>query len=78
MTSTKNNNNKVEYFLNQQKNKKSLNYNTFSQHSKIQHSIPCAGINMGKMSSHLLSNNSTDIESFLLGISALPIDFFLL
>ena len=70
MASTRNNNKTIEYLLDQQKNKKTLNYNTISQHSKIQHSIPCAGINMGKMSGHLLSNNTTDIESFLLGINS--------
>ena len=60
-----------EYCLRQMSNKHSTNYKTYegSAINKI-NLLPCAGILTGPTPNTVLSKNSTDIESFLLGINS--------
>ena len=71
MASTRNKNMRGEYCLQQVSYKSGYNYNLYE--GKRQNNIalqPCAGINIGQIPANQLSHNSTDIESFLLGINS--------
>ena len=71
MASTRNNNMPGEYCLRQMSNKHSTNYNTYegAGMNKV-NLLPCAGILPGQIHNSILSKNSTDVESFLLGINS--------
>ena len=60
-----------EYCLQQVSYKQGENYNTFKEkRTNPTNLLPCAGIRPGQIPGNVLSKNSTDIESFLLGINS--------
>ena len=71
MASTRNKNMPGEYCLRQMSNKHSTNFMTYEGAGLNSNNfLPCAGILHGKVPNNVLSQNSTDVESFLLGINS--------
>ena len=71
MSSTRNNNMPGEYCLEQISNKQEQNYSTYKgKRTNNIYLLPCAGINPAQVPGNVLSKNSIDIESFLLGINS--------
>lgn len=73
MSSTRNNNCRGDYCLQQKSYKHSADYNNFtnSQYgSAYKNAIPCVGITPSHMPRDVLSKNSVDIESSLFGINS--------
>tara|TARA_Y100000588_G_C13675249_1_gene678001 strand:- start:74 stop:430 length:357 start_codon:yes stop_codon:yes gene_type:complete len=71
MTSTRNNNTKGNYCLQQQSYQKGASYN-LNPSKRIAYfpALPCPGVNIGQMPNTVLSKNPTDIESLLFGINS--------
>ena len=71
MASTRNKNMPGEYCLRQMSNMHSTNFMTYHGAALNKTNLlPCAGVLHGKVPNTVLSENSTDIESFLLGINS--------
>jgi hypothetical protein len=73
MASTRNNNTKGDYCLQQNSYKHSLDYNEYkySQAGRAyENAIPCVGIMPSHMPREAFSNNSVEIESSLFGINS--------
>jgi len=71
MASTRNNNMRGEYCLEQVSNKQGQNYATYKgKRTNDIFLLPCAGINPAQVPGNILSKNSTDVESYLLGINS--------
>lgn len=73
MASTRNINTPGNYCLEQREYKQSTNYTLYanSQYGAAYDTkLPGNGLNPGQMPDNKLSNNSTDIESFLFGINS--------
>ena len=71
MTSTRNNNMKGNYCL-QQRAYDKTNVYRLNKSKRIAHysTLPCAGINVGQIPNTVLAKNATDIESSLFGINS--------
>ena len=73
MASTRNNNTRSDYCLQQRSYHQSADYTTFKYSASgqaEQSAFPCVGINMGHMPANVLSVNPVDIESGLFGINS--------
>ena len=71
MASTRNKNMPGEYCLRQMSNMHSTNFMTYHGAALNKTNLlPCAGVLHGKVPNTVLSKNSTDVESFLLGINS--------